>query len=271
MKTTPDTCSPAFGALLKRWRAHRRVSQLGLSVQTGISARHLSFVETGRSQPSRELVIRLAEHLELPLRERNGMLLAAGYAPIHSEHDLDAAEMAPARAAVREVLRAHQPNPALAVDRVWNIVDANAAAGVFTQLVAPGLLAAQPLNALRLTLHPDGMAPHVDNLAQWRAFVLGGLHRSALARNDAEALALHAELAAYPYGHCSDAPRPDESAAVCVPLTLRIGGERLSFLAMIATFGTALDITLSELAIESFFPADAATAAYLRAWESAPA
>lgn len=265
MTTTTTPAPVPFGALLRQWRAHRRVSQLDLSSEAAISTRHLSFVETGRSRPSRDMVIRIAEHLDVPLRDRNQMLLAAGFAPVYPEHDLDAPEMASARTAVREVLAAHQPYPALAVDRTWNVVDVNAAVDVLTQVVSPTLLAAQPLNALRLTLHPDGMAPHIGNLDQWRAFVLGGLRRSAQARADTEMLALHDELAAYPHDGPDERPISAQPGTVYVPLLLRVGAADLSFLAIIATFGTALDITLSELAIESFFPADAATAAYLHA------
>lgn len=265
MTTTTKSAPIPFGALLRQWRTHRRVSQLDLSSEAAISTRHLSFVETGRSQPSRNMVIRIAEHLDVPLRDRNQLLLAAGFAPLYPEHDLDAPEMASARAAVREVLVAHEPYPALAVDRTWNVLDGNAAVEVLTQVVSPALLAERPLNALRLTLHPQGMAPHIGNLDQWRAFVLGALRRSAQARADAEMLALHDELAAYPHDGPDDAVMTTQPGSVYVPLLLQVGQTHLSFLAMIATFGTALDITLSELAIESFFPADAATAAYLDA------
>lgn len=265
MTTTSRPAPVPFGALLRQWRTHRRVSQLDLSNEAAVSTRHLSFVETGRSQPSRDMVIRIAEHLDVPLRERNRLLLAAGFAPLYPEHDLTAPEMASARAAIREVLAAHEPYPALAVDRTWNVLDVNSAVGVLTQVASPALLAEQPLNALRLTLHPDGMAPHIGNLSQWRAFVLGGLRRSAMARADGEMLALHDELAAYPHNDPSGALAPTPPRGVYVPLLLHVGETDLSFLAMIATFGTAVDITLSELAIESFLPADAATAAYLGA------
>ncbi|ULP49120.1 helix-turn-helix domain-containing protein [Mycolicibacter virginiensis] len=265
MTTTRMPAPVPFGALLRHWRTHRRVSQLDLSNEAAISTRHLSFVETGRSQPSRDMVLRIAEHLDVPLRDRNRLLLAAGFAPIYPEHSLTAPEMASARAAIREVLAAHEPYPALAVDRTWNVLDANTAIGVLTQVVSPALLAERPLNALRLTLHPEGMAPHIGNLSQWRAFVLGGLRRSAMARADDEMLALHDELAAFPHDDPGDPPTSTPPGTVYVPLRLRVGETDLSFLAMIATFGTAVDITLSELAIESFLPADAATAAYLGA------
>jgi transcriptional regulator with XRE-family HTH domain len=256
------TVSAPFGDLLRQWRQLRRVSQLDLSSEADISTRHLSFVETGRSRPSRDMVIRIAEHLDVPLRDRNRMLLAAGYAPAYPENDFASTDMAGARQAVREVLVAHEPYPALAIDRTWNVLDANAGVSLLTRVASPAMLAADPLNALRLTLHPDGMAPHIVNLGQWRAAVLGGLRRNAQARADADMLALHDELAAYP---CDDpADHSDAKAAVHVPFRLRVGQQELSFLAIISTFGTALDITLSELAIESFFPADPQTAGYLR-------
>lgn len=261
---TGTAASVSVGALLRQWRMHRRVSQLELSNEAAISTRHLSFVETGRSQPSRDMVLRIAEHLDVPLRDRNHLLMAAGFAPRYSENDLASPGMASARTAVREILAAHEPYPALAVDRTWNVIETNAAVGVLTQVVSPDLLAERPLNALRMTLHPEGMAPHIANLSQWRAFVLGGLRRSALAFADYEMLSLHDELAAYPH-HGSDDRQPTDTDAnpVYVPLLVQVGDARLSFLAMMATFGTALDVTLSELVIETFLPADAATAAYL--------
>ncbi|MCZ4076421.1 helix-turn-helix transcriptional regulator [Rhodococcus sp. H36-A4] len=264
---TTTTAPVTFGALLRQWRSHRRVSQLELSSKAEVSTRHLSFVETGRSQPSREMVLRMCVHLDVPLRERNRLLLAAGFAPVYPANDLASPQMEPARIAVREVLEAHSPYPAVAVDRTWNIVDANAAVAVLTQVVSPALLADQPLNALRLTLHPDGMAPHITNLGQWRAAVLAALLRSAHARADAEMLALHDELLTYPGGELDSDHAVTDPGAVYVPLKLRVGDTDLSFLAIIATFGTALDITLSELAIESFFPADAVTSDYLRRFD----
>jgi len=249
------------GQLIKEWRHRRRISQLDLSIEAGISTRHLSFVETGRSKPSSEMILKLSEFLSVPLRERNHLLLAGGYAPAYAEHALDAPEMAAARSAVREVLTAHEPYPALAVDRCWNIVDANGNVALLTRGAAAYLRDGE-VNALRLTLHPDGMAPYIVNHGQWRAHVLSALRRNAEARADVDMLALYEELRDYP---CDDRyAETDVPGAVHVPLILRVDDVQLSFLAIIATFGTALDITLSELAIESFFPADAATAAYLR-------
>lgn len=188
------------GALIKQWRQRRRISQLDLSIESGVSTRHLSFVETGRSKPSSEMILKLSEILNVPLRDRNHLLLAGGYAPAYAEHALDAPEMTAARSAVREVLKAHEPYPALAVDRMWNIVDANASVGMLTRVASPHLLDGQ-VNALRLTLHPDGIAPYIVNHSQWRAHVLGGLRRSAEARADADMLALYDELRDYP---CED-------------------------------------------------------------------
>lgn len=250
------------GDLLRQWRSRRRTSQLDLSAETGVSTRHLSFVETGRSRPSSDLVLRLAEALDVPLRERNRLLLAAGYAPAYPEGSLDGAELAGARAAVREVLAAAEPYPALAVDRMWNVLDVNAGVRLLLDLVDPALLTG-PVNAIRLTLHPRGLAPLIQNLPQWRAAVLGNLRRSALARADTELLALHDEMAAYPCEDAAPAALADHGQ-VYVPLVLRAGDETLSFLAIIATFGTARDITLAELAIETFYPADPSTALWLR-------
>lgn len=264
--TTAVTGTAGVGDLLRQWRLRRRVSQLDVSARTGISTRHLSFVETGRSRPSSDLILRLADALDVPLRERNRLLLRGGFAPAYSERSLGDEELAVARDAVREVLAAAEPYPALAVDRMWDVVDANRAVGLLLHLVSPALRTGR-VNALRLTLHPDGLAPLIQNLAQWRAAVLGGLRRSAEARADVDMLALHDELAGYPGGRPGAGPGDGPAGSrgqVHVPLVLRVGDLELSFLAIIATFGTALDVTLSELAIETFFPADPRTGAWLR-------
>jgi transcriptional regulator with XRE-family HTH domain len=262
MSTVQQTHAP-IGDLLRNWRRRRRRSQLDLALDVGISTRHLSFVETGRSHPSREMVMRLAGELDVPLRERNQLLLAGGYAPVYGETELDAPELAPMRAAVRAVLDGHDPFPALAVDRHWDLVDANAGMGLFTDGVAPELLA-PPVNALRLALHPDGMAPRVANLGEWRGHLLGRLHRQVELTADARLAELHDELAGYP----GDDPEPAVEVPVgdvVAPLRLHHGEHVLSFFGIVASFGTPLDITLSELAIESFFPADQLTASVLRA------
>ncbi len=251
------------GELLRRWRDRRRLSQLELALESGISARHLSFVENGRSAPSRETVLRLAEELDLPLRERNDLLLAAGYAPVYSEAALDSPELASVRVAVGQVLRGHEPYPAVAVDRGWNLVDANSGVALLTEGVAEELLAS-PSNVLRASLHPDGMAPRILNLGEWRAHLLGRLRRQVALTADPALSRLLAELRAYPSGGSEpeiEVPGPGD---IVVPLRLRHGGRELSFFSTVTTFGTPLDVTVSELAIESFFPADPETVSVLR-------
>jgi hypothetical protein len=228
-----------------------------------VSARHLSFVETGRSKPSAEMVLHLAEQLDVPLRDRNGLLLAAGYAPTFPERSLDDPEMEPVRVALDRVLTGHDPYPAVVVDRGWNMVAGNRAVGLMIAGVAPELLE-PPVNVLRVSLHPDGMAPRIANLGEWKAHLLERLGRQAALTGDAEARALYEELDGYPApaheGH-------DAANAIAVPLRLRAedGGE-LAFFSTVATFGTAVDITVAELAIESFFPADEPTAEAVRAF-----
>jgi transcriptional regulator with XRE-family HTH domain len=245
-----------IGPLLKTWRSKRRLSQLDLALEAGVSTRHLSFLETGRSRPSEQMVLHLAEQLGVPLRERNRMLLAAGYAPSYSERPLE--ELGPIKDALDQLLRGHEPFPAVAVDRAWNIVAGNAAITTFTAGVAPHLLEA-PVNALRLTLHPEGMAPRIENLGEWRAHLLRDLEVQADATGDPDLAALLEELAALP-GPPGE-PGPHE---VFVPLNV----DGLSFLSTRTTFATALDVTVSELAIEAFFPADAKTAQLLSRWRS---
>lgn len=253
-----------FGHELKQWRERRRLSQLALALQAGISTRHLSFLETGRSTPSREMVLRLAEHLDVPLRERNELLLAAGYAPVYARNGLDSPRLAAVRAAVRQVLSGHEPYPAVAVDRGWNLVDANASMALFTEGLSQALLA-PPVNALRVSLHPDGMAPRIVNLGEWRAHLLGRLRRQIALTTDPDLAALYRELRAYP----CDQPEPEIDLPgpgdVFVPLRLRHGDRELAFFSTVATFGTPLDVTVAELAIESFFPANPETARVLHA------
>jgi transcriptional regulator with XRE-family HTH domain len=256
--TASRPASPV-GDLLRQWRERRRISQLDLSIQADISTRHLSFVETGRAQPSRDMVLHLADNLDVPLRERNHLLLAAGYAPVYGETSLDAPQMAAIRQAIRLVLKAHEPFPATVIDRAWNLVDANSTISLLTAGVAPELLE-PPVNVLRLSLHPDGLAPHIVNLAQWRGHVLGRLGREAAAAGDEGLAELLRELTDYPGG--IEPAGPDH--AVAVPLRIRLGGRELAFLSTVTTFGTALDITAAELSIEAFLPADPDTAAALR-------
>jgi len=255
------------GGLLRDWRQRRRLSQLELSVEAEVSTRHLSFVETGRSKPSRELLLHLAEHLEVPLRERNGLLVAAGYAPVYRETRLDDEAMRPVREALETILAGHEPYPAVIVDAHWNLVAANATLAVLLAGVSPPLLE-PPVNALRVSLHPDGMAPRIENLREWSAHLLERLHRQVVVSADPALVALRDELLVYPGVVEGPAPADDPAAMLFVPLRLRPlgeGGETLSFFSTVATFGTALDITLAELSIESFFPADQRTAEALRA------
>lgn len=267
MSTAVD--HPPLGALLRDWRRRRRLSQLDLALEADVSARHLSFLETGRAQPSREMVLRLADRLDLPLREQNRLLLAAGFAPAYEERTIDAPEMAPAREALERLLAAHEPYPAVVVDRGWNVVTANDSLALFTDWVGPELLR-PPVNVLRVTLHPDGMAPRLTDYGEIRAHLLQRLRRHVEITGDAQLAALHEELSAYPAPSGGEAPPPtplvhaDLAGEVALPLRLRHpeAGE-LSFISTVATFGTAIDVTLAELSIEAFFPANAETADYL--------
>ncbi len=253
------------GELLREWRQRRRMSQLLLATEAEISTRHLSFVESGRALPSREMVMHLAERLDVPLRERNALLVAAGYAPLYRERALDDPQLAAAREAVELVLRAHAPYPALAVDRHWNIVAANDALAPLVGNASSALLAA-PVNALRLSLHPDGIAPRILNWHAWRAHLLARLQRQIDASADPALGALHDELAAYPAppqaGHAAVEPIQHH---IAVPLHVRTALGDLAFYSTTTVFGTPVDITLSELAIEAFFPADESTARALQA------
>jgi transcriptional regulator with XRE-family HTH domain len=262
MPSVPSASAPV-GALLREWRRRRRLSQLDLASEADISTRHLSFVETGRAVPSREMLIRLAQTLEVPLRERNAMLNAAGYAPMYRERPLDDPALAAARRAVDLVLKGHEPYPALAVDRHWNLLAHNRAVTPFLAGAAASLLA-PPVNVLRLSLHPDGLAPRIVNLAQWRAHLVERLRRQVAASADITLAGLLDELATYPAP--GDPPDTlDAAGGVAVPLALRApDGSVLSFISTTTVFGTPVDITLSELALEIFFPADDATAQALR-------
>jgi transcriptional regulator with XRE-family HTH domain len=249
-----------FGALLRDWRQRRRVSQLALACEAQISSKHLSFLETGRSQPSREMILRLAEELEIPLRERNALLASAGFAAGYAVHAFDDGALDRARSAVLAVLTGHLPHPALAVDRHWTLLMANAAVAPLLDGVDPSLL--QPsANVLRLSLHPGGLAPRIKNLRVWRDHLLARLRRQIEATADTKLIALSAELAAYPVMDTNTEPRPlGHSLDVAVPLELATKQGVLRLLSTTTVFGTPVEVTLSELAIEAFFPADAETA-----------
>lgn len=254
-----------IGPQLREWRQRRRLSQLDLALESDISARHLSFVETGRSRPSRDMVLRLAERLDVPLRERNLLLVSAGFAPVFPERPLSDAALGAARRAVDLVLRGHEPYPALAVDRHWTLVAANRAVMPLLEGVAPDLLA-PPLNVLRVSLHPQGMAPRIANFAEWRAHILERLRRQVDLSADPVLAELAKELAAYPAPPSRRPGAANETHDdVAIPLRLVTeAGDTLSFVSTTTVFGTPVDITLSELAIELFFPADAGTAEALR-------
>jgi transcriptional regulator with XRE-family HTH domain len=251
-----ETASP-FGSLLRDWRRRRNLSQLALALDAAISSRHLSFIETGRSRPSREMVVHLAEFLEVPLRERNAMLLAAGYAPLYSERSLDAEEMQPVRAALDRFLRAHEPYPAVVVNRRHDLVAANDALDVLLEGVAPELLE-QPANGMRIALHPRGMAPRTINFEEWSAHLLDRVRRQIALTGDAELETLYAELVSYPDVKAD--PQHSLEGPILLPLRLRHAEGELAFFTTLSTFGTPADITLSELAIEAFYPANADTA-----------
>ena len=264
----PASASRTVGELLRDWRQRRRMSQLLLAAEADISTRHLSFVESGRALPSREMVMHLAERLDVPLRARNMLLVAAGYAPLFRERPLTDPQLTAAREAVELVLKGHEPYPALAIDRHWTIVTANRALAPLLGAASEALLA-PPVNALRLSLHPDGIASSIVNWHAWRAHVLARLQRQIDVSGDETLVALRDELAGYPTPPGAESPEADSNATlnqIAVPLRLRTPLGVLSFFSTTTVFGTPVDVTLSELAIESFFPADPQTAAALRAY-----
>ena len=241
------------------------MSQLLLATEADISTRHLSFVESGRALPSREMVMHLAERLDVPLRARNALLVAAGYAPLFRERPLSDPQLAAAREAVELVLKGHEPYPALAIDRHWTIVATNGAIAPLLSGASPELLK-PPVNALRLSLHPQGIAASIVNWHAWREHVLARLQRQIDVSGDDTLSALRDELAGYPAPPDAGAMTPDDTglSQIAVPLRLRTPLGVLSFFSTTTVFGTPVDVTLSELAIEAFFPADLQTAAALR-------
>lgn len=257
---------PDAGGLLREWRQRRRLSQLGLASEAEISQRHLSFVESGRSTPSRDMILRLAEQLAIPLRERNAILVAAGFAPVYRERALDDPGLAAARHAIDIILKGHEPHPALAIDRHWTLVTANRSvapllAGADEALLQP------PVNVLRLSLHPRGLAPRIGNFREWRAHIIGRVAQQIDSTADPVLVELLEELKSYPVPPGAKPYQPAEQAAlggIAVPIELVGGDGTLSFVSTTTVFGTAVDISLSELAIESFFPTDAHTAETMR-------
>ncbi|WP_214407499.1 helix-turn-helix domain-containing protein [Pseudonocardia lacus] len=242
------------GDLLRDWRQRRHLSQLDLATIADVSTRHLSWLETGRSRPTAQMILRLAESMEVPLRERNALLLAGGFAPAYGESTLDSPPLGPVLEALRAVLAAHEPFPAVVVDRTWELVEANDGiqallAGTAPELVEP------PVNVLRLSLHPEGLAPRIVNLPEWRSHLLARLARQAATTGDAGLTDLLAELRGYPGGEYGGVG----GGGVVVPLRLRQGDAVLSFLSTTTVFGTPRDVTVDELALEAFYPADPAT------------
>lgn len=258
------TAAPHAGTMIREWRERRRLSQLDLALEAGVSTRHLSFLETGRARPSRDMLLQIAEALSAPLRARNALLLAAGFAPAYRERPLDDPALSGVRAAIDRVLQGHEPFPALVVDRGWRMLAANRAvapllAGVAAHLLEP------PVNVLRLSLHPEGLAPRIVNFAQWRSHILERLKRQVEATADAELAALAEALAVYPTPTDAGAGDDLDLGGLAVPLQLRTETAGvLAFFSTTTVFGTPLDITLSELALETFLPADARTAEALR-------
>jgi len=257
-----DTPATPVGPLLREWRQRRRLSQLDLAAEAEISQRHLSFVESGRAAPSRDMVLHLADHLDIPLRQRNALLLAAGFAPVYRDRPTGDPGLAAARQAVDLILKGHEPHPALAIDRHWNLVSANGAVAPFLDGLAPALLQ-PPVNVLRLSLHPDGLAPRVENFRQWRAHILARLTKQVANTADKALSALLEELKSYPVPPGTKPYRADGEpvlGGIAIPFDLRAEQGILSFISTTTVFGTALDISLSELAIETFFPANEFTA-----------
>jgi transcriptional regulator with XRE-family HTH domain len=258
---------PPVGELLRDWRTRRRRSQLDLALDVGVSTRHLSFVETGRSRPSPELVLAIAHHLDVPLRERNGLLLAAGYAPRFSQMSLDDSAMEHVRASIQRMLDAHDPYPGAVIDRQWNVAMVNRA-GMMLADGLPAAILGPPLNVYRLCLHPDGLARRTTNFTEWAAYLLEQLRRSITVSGDPTLIALLEEVTSYPnvvqIAPMLGAPHGDEPP-ILVPFRLSTPLGELSLFTTLTTFGTPLDVTLDELAIELFFPADDRSEQMLRA------
>ncbi|GCB44484.1 helix-turn-helix domain-containing protein [Streptomyces sp. NL15-2K] len=251
------------GPLLRAWREQRRVSQLELALRADSSARHISFIETGRSRPSEEMVLRLAEHLDVPVRERNALLLAAGYAPRYPETPLDDPALDALREGIERLIQGYEPYPALVVDAMYNVIAANR--GILMLLDdIPEALLTPPLNAMRLTLHPEGLAPRIRNLREWRGHLLAQMERQIALRRSEPLRALYEEVAAYPVPEADYEGQPAQSVPYfALPMRIEHEGRTLSFISSISTFNTPMDVTVAELAIETLLPADPATVKYL--------
>lgn len=265
-RSSPAPAAPVapIGAQLRSWRQRRRRSQLDLALDAGISQRHLSFVESGRAVPSQNVVLLLAERLDIPLRDRNSLLLSAGYAPFFHERPLSDPVQSGALMVVETILRAHAPNPALVLDRRWHMLSANAAVAPLLAGVADPLLLQPPINVLRLSLHPGGLAPHIANLPEWRSHLLDRLRRQTQASGDPCLLALLAEVAAFGSDrHAGEQAEATPPGGIAVPLLLDTAVGRLSLISTTTVFGAPLEVTLSEIAIEAFYPTDGASAALL--------
>lgn len=259
---------PAIGHLIRDWRQLRRLSQLDLALEAEISQKHLSFVESGRSVPSRDMVLLLAEHLGVPLRERNALLLSAGYAPVYLERSLEDPGLQAARSAIDLLLKGHEPYPAVAVDRHWTLLAANAMIAPLLTLVEDADLLRPPVNVLRLSLHPRGIAPAILNLTEWRGHLIARLRQQIRATADPLLAELLTELLSYPVPAApatKGKSQEETEPPIVVPLKLRLGETVLSLISTTTVFGTPVDVTLSELALETFFPADEATGQALRA------
>ena len=250
------------GSLLRAWRERRRFSQLELAGAAEISTRHLSFIETGRSQPSRRVLLRLAEAMAVPLRGRNALLLAAGYAPAYSETPLADPVMQPVRDALDRIVALHEPYPALVVDRHWNVVTANPASAILLEGVADDLLD-PPVNAVRVSLHPRGLAPRTLNFDTWAGHLIGQLRQQVESSGDAGLRALFDEVSRYPDIPSEPSP-PGPADRVVTAVRYATTDGDIALFTSIATLGAPTDVTASELGIETFYPADEQTAAILR-------
>ena len=263
MKTVITDVRRPIGDLLREWRRHRRMSQLDLAAEAEISTRHLSFVESGRSQPSREMILHLSEYLDIPLRERNALLVAAGFAPAYQQTGIDDPVFDTVRHTIHALLQGFEPYPMLAVDRHWHLIASNQATLRLMAGISPALLQ-PPVNVLRLSLHPEGLAPRIRNLAQWRGHLLERLRRQIAACHDAKLVDLLKELERLPFDVQGEVPVIPRGGDLAVPMLLEIDGRVLSMLSTTTVFGTPMDVTLAELALEAFVPANEDTATYLR-------